>query len=126
MKKIFLALLTLAVFSCKEEEINPQQAIYKEWKWALTTFDTRGEPLTAQEQDTTWYFRFQQNGILELRDFNRELKEQRKFEIKEGDGFFRMELTDSGITWGYSVKNDTLRIWDPFSIWPQTDIFIAD
>ena len=100
MKTTFWVLLVLATFFCKEEELNPPQDLFRDWKWALTTFDTRGKPLTAQGQDTTYYFKFYHNGVLELRDINRGLQEQRNFEVTGNDLFNFIEFTDSDITWG--------------------------
>ncbi|MDQ3392904.1 MAG: hypothetical protein M3512_02130 [Bacteroidota bacterium] len=75
----------MIVFSCKENDVKPQVEIYNEWEWVMTTFDTRGRPITSQEKDSIYYYKFMQEGKFEIKDINKELKKQYSFQIVEGE-----------------------------------------
>jgi hypothetical protein len=122
MKKPFLLIAILIAVSCKQE-IQPMDAIYAEWKWVMTTLDTRGQPITAQESDTTYFYRFTRAGQLELRDVNRVLKQQVNFTLIRGESFNKVLIDEWDLVWGYSINNDTLRIWEPASIFPRITYF---
>lgn len=117
--RCLLLIVTLFLFSsCKENEAKPEIDIYNELKWVMTTFDTRDEPLTSQETDTTYYYTFTRDGQLEMRDFNRELQKQYSFRIIEDKSFNSIVIDELNLTWGYSIVSDSLRIWNPLSIYP--------
>lgn len=115
----------MLIFACQEDELRNRSDIYGEWRWELTTFDTRGEPLTSQELGTTYYYEFHENGLLELKDINKEVKQQLTIQIIKDEPFNIVILPELNATWGYSIRNDTLRIWDAYSIFPRTTIFKA-
>lgn len=121
---ILTLILTLLFFiSCKENKIKPEVDIYNEWEWVMTTFDTRGEPITSQKTDTTFYYKFTRGGQLEMRDINRTLQHRYTYRIIEEESFNRIVVDDLNMTWGYSIVSDTLEIWHPLSIYPSTQRF---
>lgn len=126
MKKLLSLLLIATMISCSENEITKQFDIYNEWKWELTTFDTRGEPITAEEMDTTYFYAFQKNGVFERKNINKEVVDLYDFEIVMDDKFNRIIVPDLEIIWGYKISNDTLTIWEPLSIYPRVVIFKAE
>ena len=123
MKKILFLLLALTVISCDEDDYHASTSIYNEWRWVKTTFDTRGFPITSEGLDTTYYYKFGNNGILEIRDINKELTQQLEYSIAEDESFNLIRIPDLNQTWGYRIEKDTLSIWEPASIYPRTDVF---
>lgn len=89
----------------------------------MTTFDTRGKTITAQESDTTYFYTFHKDGTLEMKDINKQTQRTIHFEIIEGGPFSQIALDDAGSVWGYSIKNKTLSVWDPVSSFPKTMVF---
>jgi hypothetical protein len=123
MRCLSIIILLMLAFSCKENEVNPTVDIYNEWEWVMTTYDTRGRPITSQETDTTYYYRFTQDGKIEIRDINKELKQQYNFKIIEDESFNSIVIEGLDETWGYSIVRDSLKIWEPLSIFPRTKHF---
>ena len=126
MKKLLFLLSISTMISCSEKEIPDQFDIYNEWRWELTTFDTRGKPITAEETDSTYFYNFQKIGVLERKNINKEIVDSNDFEIIIDDEFNRIIVPDLDIIWGYKISNDTLKIWEPSSIYPKVVIFKAD
>ena len=123
MKKILFLLMALTVISCDEDGYHANISIYNEWRWVTTTFDTRGFPISSEGLDTTYYYKFGNDEILEIRDINRELTQQLEYSIVEDESSNLMSIPDLNQTWGYSIKKDTLSIWEPASINPRIDFF---
>ena len=123
MRNLIPLMFILTIFSCNENDVIPTLDIFNEWEWIMTTFDTRGKIITAQKLDSTYFYTFTKDGLLQMKDNNRELKNQFNFELVEDDPFNRIVIDDLGLTWGYSIKSDTLRLWEPHSIFPRTHIF---
>jgi hypothetical protein len=123
MKKILFLLMALTVISCDEDDYQANTSIYHEWRWVMTTFDTRGFPITSEGLDTTYYYMFSKDGILEIRDVNRELTQQLEYSITEDESFNLIRIPDLDQTWGYRINKDTLSIFEPASIFPRTDLF---
>ena len=86
----------------------------------MTTFITRGRPIKSQETDTTYYYKFTQDGQIEIRDINKELKQQYSFKIIEDESFNSFVIEDLNQTLGYSIVRDYLKIWKPLSVFPRT------
>ena len=123
MKKVLFLSVALFVISCDEDDYHVNSSIYNEWRWVMSTFDTRGFPIISEELDTTYYYKFSKDGILEIRDVNRELTQQLEYSITEDESFNLIRIPDLSQTWGYRIKKDTLSIFEPASIYPRTDFF---
>ena len=123
MRYLSIIMLLLLTFSCKEDEVSPTANIYNEWEWVMTTFDTRDRPIKSQETDTTYYYKFTQDGQIEVRDINKELKQQYSFKIIEDESFNSLVIEELDQTWGYSIVRDSLKIWEPLSTFPTTIYF---
>lgn len=126
MKTPVLLTLVLIIASCGKEEVAKELDIYHEWRWEMTTFGSRGRPLTSASQDTTYYYNFQRNGVLQVKDDDRLIQSEFEFRLVEGQPFDRILIESENIEWGYSIANDTLRIWKPNAISAATVIFKAE
>lgn len=122
LKRLPVALLVLMMLACREDTDHPD-TLYGEWQWVMTTFDSRGTPITAQEMDTTYYYRFTAAGQLEIRDGNETLTQRHRFVVIEDPEFNRIEIDSLDEPWGYVVRNDTLRLWEPASLLPRLMLF---
>jgi hypothetical protein len=82
MTRLILIFAAVTIFSCREDNIKEQYDIYSEWRWDATTLNPQTTPFkTSQELDTTYYYNFLKNGTLQIKDINKVIKSEFKFEI---------------------------------------------
>lgn len=123
MKSGLIFLLIFFAVSCEEDHPEATALLSGEWQWVMTTFDTRGTPLIAEELDATYYYHFGTNGILEIRASTKALRQQLSYSISTEGSPDLVVLPDLNQSWGYRIKNDTLLLWETASLFPRMDHF---
>src|SRR6267154_3462488 len=104
MSKIYI-LLVFALFACREDDLKTPYDLYNEWRWVETDFGSRVPYKTSDEVDTTFYFNFQKNGILQVKDNEKNVINNTQFKIGPDK-----VITISNTRSSYSIDNDTLTI----------------
>lgn len=123
---VLLVMVLLVSLSCRNEDVNPDLDVYNEWEWKVMTFDTRGNPISSFDLDSTYYYNFRKDGILEMKDVNKVTRVQYAFTILDiNQPMKKILVEDTGVLWGYTIRKDSLFIWDAVSIFPRTTIFKA-
>jgi hypothetical protein len=84
MKKFILTAFVLSIFGCEEKNIRNQNDLYAEWEWKATEMLNGDVYSSAQELDSTYYYNFKENGILEIKDINKVIKYEKQFKIIQG------------------------------------------
>ncbi len=123
MKVVKLSLTISLFIACSrgDESIGD---IFHKWQWTKTTFDTRGFPITAQQVDSTYYYEFTRNGELRVLNNDHSLRAVKPFTLSDNGDLRIIYFPKDSLTWAYTIRRDTLRMWMPYSIWPQMDYFI--
>ena len=122
MKRIYGAIIILITISC-QDDVRPVYDIYNDWQWVKSTFDTRGQPITSQDVDSTHYFSFNREGKLIVKNNDKEIISEYNLVFETTDNFKTYRIQDSEIVFGYGIKSDTLAIWQANSTWPQTNFY---
>ena len=123
MKKLIVFALLFMSVSCNDDDISIVYDIYNEWQWVMTTVDTRGSPITAQELDSTYYYTFTRDGKLIFKNNSKVVIGEFDIIIENGTEFDTYRITDNDIVYGFGIKSDTLVIWQPYSILPAKYIY---
>jgi len=118
MRKLFYTVLAIATLSCSEESINAPYDIYHEWRWEATYLNKETRYESAAELDTTYYYDFQQNGLLQVMDIEKQLQSELPFTINQDN-----LLTIDNIRYRYFIGNDTLTVRNLDGIISWTTIF---
>ena len=126
MTRLILTLVSLASFSCAEDDITEQYDIYNQWRWDETTLTPHGTPYqTSQELDTTYYYNFLKTGVLQEKDVNKVIKSELKYEVVDNE----IIITDSfGNEWPYwySIEKGKLRLTNVYGFIAYTLVFKID
>lgn len=114
MKKIILTVFILSIFGCEEKNIQNQNELYGEWEWEATKMLNGDVYSSAQQLDSTYYYNFKENGILEIKDINKVVKYEKQFKIiQDGQSRGTITYTDvnySELHFSYSIDNGELEI----------------
>lgn len=122
MKRIYLILPLLILLACKENETMRSDTLLGEWRWVKTTYDTRGVPVTSEEVDSTFFYVFAENE-LQILDGNRNFSTRHPYRLTHADESEIIYLADEDLTWAYTIRLDTLQLWAPYDILPETLFF---
>lgn len=121
MKTWIFILAVLAMSSCEEKGVRKHNDIYKEWEWKATLFLNGDIYRSASALDSTYYYDFKEDGILEIKDINKTIKYEEEFEIIESEQN-RGTITyvnNSKLHCRYSIENNELKISnvEGFFVW---------
>jgi hypothetical protein len=118
MKKLIFILFVLAISSCKKDNLDGPNDLFAEWRWKSTGSQT------AEKLDTTYYWRFQNNGILQIKDINKQIKYETNFKLDQ-PGWLIIKGNKIGDAHDiYSIRNDTLHLTNTDGIVSTLSIFV--
>jgi hypothetical protein len=91
-----------------------QSDLYAEWEWKATEMLNGDVYSSAQELDSTYYYNFKENGILEIKDINKVVKYEKQFKIVQ-DGQSHGTIVynngnNSELHFSYSIAKGELEI----------------
>ena len=104
MGKLYI-LFAFMLLACREDDVKTQYDIYNEWSWVETDFASKVPYKTAAALDTTFYYNFQKNGILQIKDNNQNITDNKQFKITNDK-----LITINNARCSYSIDNDRLAI----------------
>lgn len=120
--RLIFIVFVLAISSCHYDNFYAPNNLFAEWRWESTWTQT------AEKLGSTYYWKFQNNGVLQIKDTNREIKSQVGFKIisiKQFSGSFimtRPNLDDSH--YGYCIKGDTLHLLNSDGVIATPSVFV--
>ena len=117
MKKLIFILFVLVTSSCKKDNLDGPNDLFAEWRWESTGSQT------AEKLDTTYYWKFQNNGILQIKDINKQIKYQTNFTLDQS-GWLIIKYSTRDSHNIYSVRNDTLYFTNTDGIVSTLSIFV--
>ena len=126
MTRLILTFAVLTIFSCREDDIKGQYDIYNEWRWDATILNPQTTPYkTSQELDTTYYYNFLKNGTLQIKDINKVIKSEFKFEIIENE-LIVTDSFDKEWTSLFLIEKNKLKLTNLDGLIAYTQIFKVD
>jgi hypothetical protein len=129
MKTFILAVFALSIFGCEENNIQYQNDLYAEWEWKATKMLNGNVYSSAQQLDSTYYYNFKENGILEIKDINKVVKYEKPFKIVQGGQFHGTiaynDVNNTELHFSYSIANRELEISNMEGIIVWIDVFKA-
>lgn len=105
MRKICNILLAFALLSCSQNNLDPQHEIFNEWSWVETDYATQTPYKTAAALDSTFYYNFQENGTIEIKDNERKTVSSGQFKLTPPN-----QITIDNMLYSYTIDNEKLTI----------------
>jgi hypothetical protein len=127
MKYFILIVFGLSIFGCEENNIQKDADLYAEWEWTATKMPNGSIYSSAQQLDSTYYYNFKENGILEIKDVNKVIKYEKQFKIVQSGQsqgiIMYKDVNNSELHFAYSINKGELQISniEGFIVW--TNLF---
>lgn|SRR5258706_7439132 len=118
MRKLLHILFAITILSCKEASLKTRYDLYNEWRWEETYSNPAVPYKTSAGLDTTFYYRFLRNGILQIKDNEKKVISERDFQISQDK-----LLTINHFRYIYSIDSNKLKIQNVDGIISWTTIF---
>jgi len=123
MKYFILTVFVLSISGCEEKSIYTQNDLYAEWEWKATKMLNGTVYSSAQQLDSTYYYNFKQNGVLEIKDINKVVKYEKQFKIIQGGQshgtIMYNDVNNSELHFSFSIDKGELEIsnMEGFIVW---------
>lgn len=127
MKQLLLLFVLFLFFSCDKDDVDAPHNIYHQWRWEATrSMNPETPPIkTSEGLDTTYYYNFKKNGVVQFKDVNKKITKEDDFQINESE--LSLDIGDRiDLEFRYAISQDTLSLINVHGIIAYETIFKLD